>query len=268
MTVYRWEVAKLAAQVKNQVVLGLCLLAPFLFVAVMRIQTTLPSDTLFGRWVRDSGFATPLVVLAWAGQWALPAITSIVAGDIFAAEDRYGTWKTIITRSCSRARLFVAKTLAAVTYSVTATTVLAISSLAAGVLLVGRQPLVDLSGDLLSPGRSTGLVLASWACALPPVLAFTALGILLSIATRNSAIGISGPVVIGLAMEIAAMAAFYGLPRDLLLSTHFTAWHGLAVSSPFYGPVVTDIVVSTLYTAVLLAAAFLVLRRRDVARSL
>lgn len=264
---YRWELVKLAAQVRNQVAFGLCLLAPFLFVAALRAQSSVPADTLFGRWVHDSGFAIPLVVLGFSVQWALPALTSIVAGDIFAAEDRYGTWKTILTRSRTRAQIFAAKTLAAVTYAIAATALLGLSSLAAGVLLVNREPLVGLGGDLLSPGRSAGLVLASWASVLPPVLAFTALGILLSIATRNSAIGIGGPVVVGLAMQLASMSAVYGPVRDLLLPTPFAAWHGFFVTNPFYGPFGTGLVVCAGYVVVCLGAGYRVLRRRDIARS-
>src|SRR5262249_29789537 len=67
--VYRWELIKLTRQVKAQVVVGLCLLAPFLFVAALNVQSNTPQDTLFGRWVHDSGFSIPLVVLGFAGQW-------------------------------------------------------------------------------------------------------------------------------------------------------------------------------------------------------
>ena len=37
----------------------------------------------------------------------------MVAGDIFSSEDHFGTWKTILTRSCSRGQLFAGKFLAA-----------------------------------------------------------------------------------------------------------------------------------------------------------
>jgi len=260
---YRWEIAKLAAQIKTQAVLGLCLLAPFLFVAALEVQTNTPADTLFGRWVHDSGFSIPLVVLGFAGQWALPALTSVVAGDIFCSEDRLGTWRTILTRSLSRSDLFVGKALAAMTFSLVATVVLAVSSLGAGALLVGRQPLVDLSGSLLPPGRAALLVLASWATVLPPVLAFTALGLLLSVATRSTAAGIGGPVVIGLLMQLGSLADAPELIRTLLVTTPFSAWHGLLTDAMFYGPLVRGVVVSAIYFAGCLGAAALVLRRRD-----
>jgi ABC-2 type transport system permease protein len=46
----------------------------------------------------------------------LPLLAAIVAGDIFAAEDQHGTWKTLLTRSVSRTQIFWAKTLTAIGY--------------------------------------------------------------------------------------------------------------------------------------------------------
>jgi len=265
--VYRWELIKLSRQVKAQVVVGLCLLAPFLFVAALNAQSAVPQDTLFGRWVHDTGFSIPLVVLGFAGQWALPAVTSVVAGDIFAGEDRYGTWKTILTRSRSRSQIFTGKTLAAMTFSVVATVSLALSSLAAGVLLVGRQPMIGLSGTLLAPGHSAVLVLTSWATVLLPVLGFTGLGLLLSVASRSSAVGVGGPVVIGLVMQLVSLVNAPPIVRLLLLTTPFGAWHGLFTAEPYYGPLVRGAIVSVVYFAVCVGGAYALLRRRDVTGS-
>jgi ABC-2 type transport system permease protein len=262
--VYRWELIKLTRQVKAQVALGLCLLAPFLFVAALNAQSNVPQDTLFGRWVHDSGFSIPLVVLGFAGQWALPALTSVVAGDIFACEDRYGTWKTILTRSRGRSQIFAGKTLAAMTFSVAMTVLLALSSLAAGVLLVGRQPMIGLSGTLLAPGHAAVLVLASWATVLPPVLGFTALGLLLSVASRSSAVGVGGPVVIGLVMQLGSLVNAPGIVRALLLTTPFGAWHGLFTATPFYGPLEQGTVASVVYLVLCAGGAYALLRRRDI----
>ena len=263
LAAYRWEVVKLLAQVKTQGTLLLCLLAPFLFVAALKMQTNTPADTLFGRWVHDSGFAIPLVVLGFAGQWALPALTSVVAGDIFVSEDRHGTWRTILTRSLSRSQLFAGKAFAAMTFSVAATVVLGLSSLAAGAVLIGRQPVVGLSGSLVEPGRAAVLVVASWASVLPPVLAFTALGLLLSVATRSTAVGIGGPVVLGLLMQLASLANGPAIIRELLVTTPFAAWHGFWTTPTFTGPFVHGLFVSAGYFVACLAGAYLVLRHRD-----
>src|SRR5262245_7424322 len=112
------EALKLRGQIKTYVVLAACLVGPFVFAAVIRLQSSLPTDTLFGRGVKESGFAIPLVLLGFAALWAFPVLTSIVAGDLFSGEDRYGTWKLVLTRSCSRADVFAGKVIAAVSFSV------------------------------------------------------------------------------------------------------------------------------------------------------
>src|SRR5262249_16762159 len=148
-----------------------------------------------------SGFAIPMVLLGFGGQWILPVLAAIVAGDIFSAEDHYGTWKTILTRSRSRADLFAGKFLAALPFATVPIVLLAITDLVAG-LLAGTQPVVGLGGQLVPSGQATGLVVVSWLSELPPMLAFTALAVLLSVLSRNSVVGIGGPVLIALMLQV------------------------------------------------------------------
>lgn len=262
---YRWEMVRLGTHWRLKIAVALSILAPFAAAVVMRNQSTLPTDTLFGRWVHDSGYAVSLVVLGFCGLWALPALTSIVAGEIFAAEDRFGTWKTIVTRSCSRSQIFAAKVAAAMTYVVVVVTILAVSSVVAGLLLVGGQPLVGVSGQLIAPERALTLVVASWAIALMPALGFAALGVFFSVVTRYAPAGVGLPVVVGLLMQLIALTQAPVLVRMLLLTTPFTAWRGLFAVEPFYGPVLWAVLVSGGYTMLALAAAYVLFRRREIA---
>jgi ABC-2 type transport system permease protein len=264
LTSYRWEITKLAAQARTRASLAACLIAPFIFVFLLDRQDRVPKDTLFGRFVHDSGYATPLMLLGFAAQWVFPLLTSLVAGDIFASEDQHGTWKTILTRSHGRAQIFWGKTLAAATFAVLILVALTVSSLSAGVLLVGHQPLESLTGTLLPSGHAAWLVLAAWATALLPLLGFTSLAIMLSVLTRSSPAGIVGPVVIGLIMQLYAVLNGADLIRHLLLTTPFDSWHGLLVGQPFYGPLINGAILSVIYIAVCLGVAFTALRRRDI----
>ena len=260
------EWSKLAAQPAPRAVLAACVAGPFAFVAVMAVQSSLPTDTLFGRSLKESGFATPLVVLGFAALWAFPMLTSVVGGDLFSAEDRYGTWTTVLTRSRSRGEVFAGKALIALGFSSLAVAALAVSSVAAGVLVVGRQPLIDLSGSLLPPGQALVRVALAWASVLPPVFAFTALAVLLSVATRSSAAGIGLPVVAGLAMQLCASVEGPEALRSLLITSAFGAWRGLLNEHPYYRPLVHGTIVSGTYCVVCLVIAYRMLRRRDIGR--
>jgi ABC-2 type transport system permease protein len=262
---YRVEVSKLAAQLPVRLVLLLCLVGPFAFVAVVRVQQTVPADTLFGRWVHTSGFAVPLVALGFAGSWALPLATSLVAGDIFASEDRHGTWKTILTRSCTRAEIFWAKLLAVATYVVSVVALLTVSSLVAGVTVIGTQSLVSLSGTMIPASRCVWLVVASWASALLPMLGFACVAVLVSIVSRSSVVGVLVPAVLGLVMQLLSLVGRGEIVRTLLLTTPFDAWHGLFVAHRFYRPLVEGAIVSFAYGAVCIEVAWVLFRLRDVA---
>jgi ABC-2 family transporter len=96
-----------------------------------RAESSMPTDTLFGRTVTDSGFAIPLVVLGFGALWPFAVLASIVGGDVFSAEDRHGTWKTVLTRSRSRGELFAGKVIAAFAFSVMALAVFGASSIRA-----------------------------------------------------------------------------------------------------------------------------------------
>ena len=266
-TVLRVELAKLREQLAMRVLLAVCVLAPLGFATVMRIQGAVPADTLFGRWAKTTGFASPLTVLGFAGSWGFPLLAGIVAGDMFSSEDRYGTWKTLLTRSCSRGVVFAGKGLAACVCAIVGVCVLALSGLVSSVLLVDTDPLVGLSGQLVSPGRAVALVLSSWAYSLLPVLSFVALGLMLSVVTRSGIAGVLGPPVVALVMQLLTLLGPGEIVRAVLPTTPFDGWHGLFVEPVHARPVFQGAETSIVYTGVFLAVAWHVFSRRAIAGS-
>ncbi|MGW4567906.1 ABC transporter permease, partial [Streptomyces sp. NPDC004561] len=133
---YRFELVKLVSQWRIRLLVLACWIAPALFVAGVSQQSTLPSDTLFGRWMHATGWAGPLVMLGFAGTWALPLLTSVVAGDVFASEDRLGTWRHLLVVVRSTRRIFVAKALAILTVILLLVAGLACSSAVGGLHLL------------------------------------------------------------------------------------------------------------------------------------
>jgi ABC-2 type transport system permease protein len=231
----------------------------------MRIQSTVPADTLFGRWAKTSGFATSLTVLGFAASFGLPLIAGVLAGDIFASEDRHGTWKSILTRGCTRADIFIGKAGAAAACAVVAVGALALSSLVSGAVLLGTAPLVGLSGQLVSASRATGLVFVSWAYALLPTLAFVALALLFSVASRSGIVGVLGPAVVGLLMQLLSLVGTGQIVRSLLLATPFDAWHGFFTEPVHAEPPLQGAATSAAYAAIFLTTAWYVFRRRSFA---
>ena len=264
MKVLAWELRKLRAQLRVRLAFAACLLGPVLLAVFLNAQSGLPKDTLFGRYVHGSGFALPLLVLGFAGTWAFPVLTSVVAGDIFATEDAHGTWPSLLTRSRSRSEVFTGKAFASTLVALALLATTSLSSLAAGLLLAGNRPLVGLSGTELAPGRALALVLLCWACAVPPLLAFTALSWLLSVVSRNPLVGVGGPFLLGLVMQLLSLVGSFGRATNLLLTTPFTAWRGLVRETPFYGPLWQGALVSLVWAVPCAYAARRVLLKRDI----
>ncbi|GED87636.1 ABC transporter permease [Streptomyces sp. 6-11-2] len=260
---YRFELVKLVSQWRIRLLVLACWIVPGLFVAAVSLQSTLPSDTLFGRWMHATGWAGPLVMLGFAGTWALPMLTSVVAGDVFAAEDRLGTWRHLLVAVRSPRRIFAAKTLAGLTVILLLVAGLACSSTVGGVLAVGNQPLVGLDGHLLTPADAAGKVLLAWLCVLAPTLALAAIGLLGSVALGRSPMGLLLPALAALAMQLAQMLPLPVAVRLALPGYAFIAWNGLFTSPAQLGPLLIGIVVALVWTVAATALAYLLFLRRD-----
>ncbi|WP_406101291.1 ABC transporter permease [Streptomyces sp. NBC_01003] len=260
---YRFELVKLVSQWRIRLLVLACWIAPALFVAAVSQQSSLPVDTLFGRWMHATGWAGSLVVLGFSGTWALPLLTSVVAGDVFASEDRLGTWRHLLVAVRSPRRIFAAKALASLTVILLLVAGLACSSAAGGVVAVGNQPLVGLDGHLLSPGDAAVQVLLAWVCVLAPTLAFAAIGLLGSVALGRSPMGLLLPMLVALTMQLAQMLPLPVAVRLALPSYAFIAWNGLFTGPAQLGPLLIGIVVSLLWAVTATALAHVLFLRRD-----
>lgn len=260
---YGFELNKLVTLWRLRVLLIACLIAPGGFVAVVSAQTSLPTDTVFGRWMYATGWAGSLVVLAFACSWGLPLLTSLVAGDVFAAEDRLGTWRHLLVAVRSPRKIFLAKALACVTVIVTMVTALCASSVVGGLATVGDHPLVGLDGHTLAVGAAARAVLVAWLCVLAPTLAFAAVGLLGSVALGRSPMGLLVPAVLALAMNLVLMLPVPVAVRLSLPSNCFLAWRGLFTEPAQTGPLVCGIVVSLVWVVVATGLAYVLFARRD-----
>jgi ABC-2 type transport system permease protein len=263
--VFGVEIQKLLLQTKVRVVALVLLLAPWVFILLVLHQDRLPLETLYGRYLKVTGFATPMVVLVSAAQWVFPLLASFVSGDIFAAEDNHGTFKTVLTRSASRNATFWGKTLAALLATVALVLLLGASALVAGLVTVGAQPFITVgSVEVASIPHALALVAGAWLSVLPPIVGFAAIALCVSVVTRNSVLGVVVPVVIGLVFQMYTFLNAWDTVRHLLLNWPMNAWRGLLDNPAYSAPFVQGLAVSAAYTAVPLAVAYFVFRRRDV----
>ena len=190
---YRFELVKLLAQWPVRIGLLACFVGPAIFVAIVSQQSSLPTDSVFGRWMGQTGWAGALVILMFACNWVLPLLTSLVSGDVFAAEDRLGTWRHLLVAVRSPQRIFASKALAALTVIVVLAFGLALSGIVGGLLSAGSHALVGLDGHLLEPGHAAIAVVLAWLAVFAPTLAFAGHGQLGAVARGRSPMGVVLP---------------------------------------------------------------------------
>jgi ABC-2 type transport system permease protein len=262
---YAAEQRKLLAQTSTRIATLVCVLGPLSVSLVLSKQSGVPGDSPLGTWIHSSGWAVGFVMLDFAGYLGFPVLAGIAAGDLFSSEDRYGTWKALLTRSCSRRDVFVAKVAAGCVLASVLTILAAISSILGGLLFVGSQPLVGLGGAVIPSGEAALLLLCSWLLSLPPLIGFVALATLLSVASRSGIVGVAGTAIVGLLMQLLAFVGNGSWTGWALLGSAFDDWHGLLTSPHDYAPLGIALAVSLLWTAGALWAAWVILRRREIA---
>jgi ABC-2 type transport system permease protein len=264
--VYRWELRKLLAQKRTYIGLASAAAVPLIFVIALAADSSGdgPDGLPFASYVRDTGFAVPLVCLAFGAFWFLPLITALVAGDIVATEDHNGTLKTILTRSVERWQVFAGKVLATLTYTAVILVAYVGIALVAGGLIWGFDPLTTLSGTTVTPSRALLLTGAGTLAYLLPLSAIAGIGILLSTITRNSAAAVVGTLMVSIFVQIIGSISALDALDPYLLSTQFNAWQGILREPTDWAPIVRSAWVCALYALPAAFWAMTVFLRRDV----
>jgi ABC-2 type transport system permease protein len=159
----------------------------------------------------------------------------------------------------------VGKSLAVMTYTLTAVFAMGLIGLVAGSVAWGFHPLTSLSGTKVSPGHGLLLLLASLSIYVLPLTGIAAFGVMLSTVTQNSAASVVGALMWALLMQLLGVLPGTESFRPYLLGTQFDAWHGFLRVPADWVPVVRALWVCALYIGIPLLAAYLVFLRRDVA---
>jgi ABC-2 type transport system permease protein len=264
--VYRWELRKLRAQKRTYIGLAAAVAIPLIFILALAVDNSGggPEELPFSAFVRETGFAIPLVCLAFGAFWLLPLLTALVAGDIVANEDQNGTLKTILTRSVERWHVFAGKVLAALTYTVALLAIYVSVGLVVGGLVWGFDPLTTLSGTRIDAGRALVLTGAGTLAYMLPLSAIAAIGVLLSTVTRNSAAAVVGTLMVSIFMQIIAAISALDALDPYLLSTQFNAWQGILREPVDWDPILRSAWVCGLYALPALGWALTAFLRRDV----
>jgi ABC-2 type transport system permease protein len=264
---YRFELVKLLSQWRIRLLIAACWILPAIGLYAVAHEQSLPADTLYARWLHASGLAAPLAALSFAGNWVLPLVTSIIAGDVFSSEDRLGTWRHLLVAVRSPRRIFAAKALASLTVIVIGFPGLAVSATVGGIFASGIRPLTGMDGLQLTPADAAVRIAAVWLCALAPTLALAAIGLLGSVALGRSPMGLLIPAVVALGMQLAQDVPMAAALRLALPGYVFLSWNGLLDTPGQPGMVLIGVAVSLAWAVTATVAAYLIFMRLEFTSS-
>jgi ABC-2 type transport system permease protein len=226
------------------------------------------------RLAKQSGLIMPAFALAALSGFILIIVVGIFAGDVVAGEASWGNLRYILVRPISRVRLLTAKLAIAVTFTIIATFLIAITALIAGLIAFGWHDIFVLFPPVHQTADSmlwhTFIVTAyiTW-----EMMAVVALGFMVSTMTDAPVGAIGAAIGFGIVSEILdAIPPLgflrYGLPlhylnawTDLVRGSidptgstlnfvHAEMWRGVAVQVP--------------YIIVFCAVAYWWFRRKDI----
>lgn len=190
----------------------------------------------------------------------------VVSSSVFADEYKNRTLKLLFLRPVTRNQVTTAKLLATLivvtsAYAVAGLTIIAVGCCAFDVAHV--QTVFSFNGGAFTVQDRTASIPITFALYYIPVLTMAILGFTLSTLTRKRTLGIVLPIVADVLSEILTVS---GLGRFFIIDAmDFVQFAGLSDSVTAGGNAFISLAVFAVYTAVLIAASYLSVRKRDIA---
>jgi ABC-2 type transport system permease protein len=230
---------------RTLIALGLLALVP-IAVAVGVAVSGSPSTAggpggLFAQLV-GNGLALPVIALALTMQLLLPLVGSMSAADAIAGESAHGTLRGLLIAPVGRIRLFWVKASGVLAVVFAAVLVIAVVGLIAGLVLLGSDNLLTISGTHIGVGAALGRVGLAVLWVTVQMFAVAAVALAISACTQHPlvvmAATLAGVVVCAVLQSISVLdwlapylltdswMSVIDLLRDPVPAS--TLWEGLA----------------------------------------
>ncbi|HCA82099.1 MAG TPA: hypothetical protein DEP53_20410 [Bacteroidetes bacterium] len=198
----------------------------------------------------------------------IPLLIIFVAGDQLAGEATAGTYRLILVRPVSRTRIFLAKFITTIIYTVVFVFFLGILSTGLALLLLGRGDLIILTrGILILPEADVawrflaGYLLAAWA-----MVSIASIAFFFSTFVENAI----GPIIstMGVNMIFVLMTVlpldFFKTLRPYLFTHYLNVWLRVFEDPVPWQDIATGCLALGGYVAGFIIAAWLIFRRKDI----
>lgn len=170
-----------------------------------------------------NGLVLPVLTLVIAQTLLLPLVIAMVAADAFAGESSHGTLRGLLLAPIGRVRLVAVKAFGVVVMAILAVTVIAVSGVLTGLLVVGGDTMVTLSGTTVPVVQALGRVLLAVAWSAVQVTAIGMIALAVSSLTDHPLVVMASTlgmlIIFGVLGQIPALDWL----QPLLVTTNLTA---------------------------------------------
>jgi ABC-2 type transport system permease protein len=262
----RVELARQLHRRRTQIALGFMVLLPLILATAFSIgsDNAGPSTSSFIDLAQSSAANFVMVSLFFSSSFLLIVVVSLFFGDTVASEASWSSLKYLLAMPVPRLRLLRQKLIVAAILSLAAVGILVAVAALVGLLVYGSGPLTTPTGVTFTGGETwwrVGLVVASMLGQLAWV---AGLAFLMTVATDVPLGAVGTAVLLSIVSQILDQITALGSIRDWL-PTHFSfAWTGAMVDPVSWFDITRGAFQSVAYAAALIAAAFLVFRRKDI----
>ncbi|MDR7302799.1 ABC transporter permease [Haloactinomyces albus] len=175
--------------------------------------------------VAGNGLVLPIVTLMLTQNLLLPLVSAMVAADALAGESSHGTLRGLLLAPVSRVRLVWVKATGVLVMTVLAVTVIAVSGVLTGLVVVGSDGLVTLSGTTLPLGEALGRVALAVGWCSVQMVAIGAIALAISSLTDHPLVVLA--VTLGTLIVFGVLAAIPSLEwlQPFLVTT---GWYSIA----------------------------------------
>ena len=157
-----------------------------------------------------NGLVLPVFVLFISLQMLLPMVGAMWAADAVAGEASTGALRNLLVAPVGRARLLAVKAFGVAAATITGVALMTLSGIVSGVLLLGGNGMLTLSGSTLSFWPAMGRILVAAALVSIQVLGVAAIALAISTITEHPlvvmAVSLGGIIIFTILNAISALS--------------------------------------------------------------
>jgi len=198
----------------------------------------------------------------------LPFFITLVTGDLLAGEATGGTYRMLLTRPLSRAKIVTAKFLAGQIYAISIVLLVALLSLGLGIVIFGRGELIVVREEIVILSKDD----IFWRFMLAYCFAFISMGTVASLSYLFSSFvdNAIGPIISTMAVIIVFLiissidASIFRSMKPYLFTTYMTDWRLFFDQTVNFQEVIKSAAILLSHSIAFFAATLLVFTRKDI----